>query len=307
MSLPRYPKYKDSGVEWIGEVPEHWSVSSLKRSVKEIYSGGTPESGRAEYWASREDDSIPWVAISDMTRAPVVETTEKCITPAGLASKRLRVLPAGTLLYSMYASLGKVAVLGLPVTVNQAILGIVPDSGRSAQCFLRYWLVQMESHLSLFSTSNTQNNLNAGTVRSLPLLVPPLPEQAHVASFLHRKTAKIDGLVAEQRRLIDLLKEKRQAVISHAVTKGLNLDAPMKPSGVEWLGDVPEQWRIRRVKNVSTFTTSGPRGWSECVGEEGSLFVQSGDLNDFLGVEFAGSKRVQVANDAEAARTRLYA
>ena len=77
---------------------------------------------------------------------------------------------------------------------------------------------------------------------------PPLAEQAGIAAFLDRETAKIDALVAEQRRLIELLKEKRQAVISHAVTKGLNPDAPMKPSGIEWLGDVPEHWEVTPLK-----------------------------------------------------------
>ncbi len=113
-------------------------------------------------------------------------------------------------------------------------------------------------------------------------------------------------LVGEQRRLIELLKEKRQAVISHAVTKGLNPNAPLKPSGIEWLGDVPEHWEVRRIKTVSSFIMSGPRGWSERIGEAGSLFVQSGDLNDRLEVEFATAKRVQVNDDAETTRTRLY-
>jgi type I restriction enzyme S subunit len=111
--------------------------------------------------------------------------------------------------------------------------------------------------------------------------------------------------VAEQRRLIELLKEKRQAVISHAVTKGLNPHAPMKPSGIQWLGDVPAHWQLRRVKTVSSFVTSGPRGWSERIGETGSLFVQSGDLNDQMEVEFMTAKRVQVENDAESTRTRM--
>lgn len=255
MSFPRYPNYKDSGVEWLGEVPGHWKTSRLKDSLKELYSGGTPESGNSDYWADDEGESIPWVAIGDMTRAPVVATTEKRITPAGLASKRLRVLPAGTLLYSMYASLGKVAVLGLPATINQAILGIVPDPDKADQGFLRYWLNKIESHLELFSSSNTQDNLNAGKVRSFALLVPPLPEQTQIAAFLDRETAKIDGLVAEQRRLMELLKEKRQAVISHAVTQGLNPHAPMKPSGIEWLGDVPAHWQLKPLKYLGAITS----------------------------------------------------
>ena len=132
--------------------------------------------------------------------------------------------------------------------------------------------------------------------------LPPLPEQTRIAAFLDQETAKIDALVAEQERLMELLKEKRQAVISHAVTKGLNPKAALKSSGIEWLGDVPAHWEIRRVKTVSTFTTSGPRGWSERISENGHLFIQSGDLNDSLEIKFDEAKRVQVENDAEASR-----
>ena len=137
----------------------------------------------------------------------------------------------------------------------------------------------------------------------LPL--PPFDEQSAIASFLDLETAKIDKLVGFQQRLIELLEEKRQAVISHAATKGLNPNAPIKSSGIEWFGDVPEHWQVRRVKSLSSFTTSGPRGWSERIGEIGPLFVQSGDLNDSLEIEFSKSKRVQVEENTEATRTKL--
>ena len=97
----------------------------------------------------------------------------------------------------------------------------------------------------------------------LPVAVPPEDEQSAIAAFLDRETAKIDGLVAEQRRLIELLKEKRQAVISHAVTKGLYPHVPMKPSGIEWLGDVPEHWEVkpmRMVANVVRGASPRPAG-----------------------------------------------
>jgi type I restriction enzyme S subunit len=148
-------------------------------------------------------------------------------------------------------------------------------------------------------------SISQAILKSIKCWIPPEAEQIAIAEFLDRETSKIDSLVAEQRRLIELLKEKRQAVISHAVTKGLNPHAPMKPSGIEWLGDVPEHWQLRRVKTVSSFVTSGPRGWSERIGETGSLFVQSGDLNDQMEVEFMTAKRVQVENDAESTRTRM--
>jgi len=280
MIFPRYLKYKASGVEWLGNVPEGWAVSCLKRSVKDIYSGGTPETSNPEYWAVDETDSIPWVAIGDMTRAAVVDRTDKRITRAGLASKRLRILPKGTLLYSMYASLGKVAVLDEPATINQAILGITPDSNKLTQNYLRYWLIQIERHLSLFSSSNTQDNLNAEKVRSLPILVPDREEQTAIAEFLDRETGKIDGLVAEQRRLMELLKEKRQTVISHAVTKGLNPHAPMKPSGIEWLGEVPEHWEINSFRHILDAIGDVDHFMPESV-ENGVPYLMTGDLMEF--------------------------
>jgi len=252
MSFPRYSKYKDSGVEWLGEVPEHWQVSRLKHVVANLASGGTPDTSTPRFWAEDEDQGIPWVAIGDMTRESIVRSTEKRTSPEGLAAKRLEVFPAGTLLYSMFASLGKVATLGVPATVNQAILGITPNESVLSGAYLRYWLGYLESHLGQFSSSNTQDNLNAGKVRGFPVAVPRPSEQAAIASFLDRETAKIDTLIAEEQRLIELLQEKRQAVISHAVTKGLNPDTPMKDSGIEWLGKVPDNWEVVPLKRLGS-------------------------------------------------------
>jgi len=134
---------------------------------------------------------------------------------------------------------------------------------------------------------------------------PSIGDQVVIANFLDRETCKIDALVEEQEKLVALLKEKRQALISHAVTKGLYPNVAMKDSGIEWLGDVPLHWEIRRIKNVSDFVTSGPRGWSERITDEGALFIQSGDLNDRLQIDFARAKRVSIVDDAEAVRTQL--
>jgi restriction endonuclease S subunit len=223
MSFPRYPAYKPSGVEWLGEVPEHWEVKQLKHCIHRLGSGGTPESGKPEYWADTElDDSIPWVAIGDMSSVSIVRSTAKALSLAGLKEKNLEIFPAGSLLYSIYASLGKVSVLGINAAFNQAILAIIPNLDLVAQTFLKYWLESIERHLSYYSSSNTQANLNAAKVLAYPVAVPNKDEQARIATFLDHETAKIDALIAEQQRLIELLQEKRQAVISHAVTKGLN-------------------------------------------------------------------------------------
>jgi type I restriction enzyme S subunit len=227
--LPENPPLKPSGIEWLGDIPAHWGVSRLKYCVANIFSGGTPESGNDEYWAWDDDEGIPWVAIADMTRSPVVTNTDRRITRAGLASKRLQILPAGTLLYSMYASLGKVATLRVAATMNQAILGIVPDERRVVQAFLRCWLQHIEAHLEQFSSSNTQDNLNAGKVRAMPLFLPDVPEQRLIADFLDRETVKLDALVAKVKAAIERLQEYRAALITAAVTGKIDVRGEVDP------------------------------------------------------------------------------
>ena len=278
MSFPTYPAYKDSGVDWLGEVPLGWRVGNLKHALVELVSGGTPESNNSAYWS--DGDGIPWVAISDMTRGSIVDSTAKSLTEAGLKSKGLRVIPAGGLLYSIYASIGKVAVLGLNAATNQAILGLMLDSQVAEQSFIKWWLVSLEGWVKTMASSNTQDNLNAEKVRNLPLVFPSLLEQAQVAHFLDHQTARIDALIEEQQRLIELLKEKRQAVISHAVTKGLDPTVPMKNSGVEWLGEVPAHWQVGALGYFAGIDTGATpdRGNPEYWGGD-IPWIKTGEVN----------------------------
>ena len=129
---------------------------------------------------------------------------------------------------------------------------IAPDAcGRYA-----YYLA-LNIPFDYYSTNTALPSMTKGALSAHMVSRPTLPEQTQIAAFLDRETAKIDSLVAEQRRLMELLKEKRQAVISHAVTRGLNPDVPLKPSGIEWQGDVPEHWSILKLKDVVSFCGGG--------------------------------------------------
>ena len=129
-------------------------------------------------------------------------------------------------------------------------------------------------------------SISQGILKGAKCRLPPLPEQTAIAEFLDRETGKIDGLVAEQRRLMELLKEKRQAVISHAVTKGLNPHAPMKPSGIEWLGDVPEGWEVKRLKHLGEsiigLTYSPAAGLAAFGAEHARTDVRQPDLDSSI-------------------------
>ena len=120
-----------------------------------------------------------------------------------------------------------------------------------------------------------------------------------------KKTAEIDEAITKKQRLIKLLKEQKALLINQAVTKGLNLNVPMRESGVEWIGKVPAHWEVRKAKHLSNFVTSGPRGWAEYYTEEGSFFLQSGNLNDSVGIELERANRVTPPENAEGRRTRL--
>ncbi|MFA1562215.1 restriction endonuclease subunit S [Aliivibrio fischeri] len=253
-----YPEYKDSEVKWLGNLPNSWYESSLKYLLSSVIAGGTPDSSNEIYW-TESGNGTPWVSIADITKNTLITSTNKDVTNLGMLAKNLKLLPKGTILYSIFASLGKIAVANKPLVTNQAILGLTPNK-KVNNSFLCFWLSQLESHLSLFSTSNTQDNLNAEKVGNLPVFVPSLNEQTQIAAFLDHETAKIDTLIEKQQQLIELLKEKRQAVISHAVTKGLNPDAQMKDSGVEWLGEVPEHWVVAQLKFNTELMQTGPFG-----------------------------------------------
>ena len=239
--------------------------------------GGTPDSSSESNWTD-SGEGIPWVSIADITRSFEIKNTIKDVTRKGMLSKNLKVLPVDTVLYSIYASLGKVAVTKVPLVTNQAILGLETRKQLDSS-FLVFWLIHIQPLLSLYSTSNTQENLNAEKVGNLPLYIPSLIEQKRIASFLDYEAAKIDILIEKQQRLIELLTEKRQAVISHAVTKGLNPDVPMKDSGVEWLGEVPGHWEVGYLGYYATLETGATPSRANLKYWNGNIpWVKTGEI-----------------------------
>ena len=188
---------------WLGPLPGNSQLGRLKFGLAGMQAGGTPDTGTAEFWSVR---GTPWVTITDMSNNDSVESTEKCVTAAGISSKRLSVLPPGTLLYSMYASLGHVAELGIPAATNQAILGLEVNARLNKR--YAYWqLKALQPYLNETAASNTQDNLNAEKVKNLPFAFLPLAEQTRIANFLDEQTARIDALIAEKERLVDRLAE----------------------------------------------------------------------------------------------------
>jgi len=249
-----YPSYKDSGVEWIGEIPSGWRKSKLKYELKKILTGGTPNTSNEHYWT--DVDGINWISISDMTSNPKgVTSSKKQITLEGLNSKNLKILPSDSLIYSIYGSIGKVNRIKIESSIHQGILGLITDKELKTK-FLEYYLNFLYKDIRSFSSGTTQDNLNQEKVNNFEITIPPLQEQQQISDYLDYKTSKIDKLIEKTQQKIELLKEQRTSLINTTVTKGLNPDVEMKNSGVEWIGDIPSGWDVKPLKYVSNYNTN---------------------------------------------------
>ena len=252
--MKTYNKYKDSGIEWIGEIPNGWEISKIKYVTYNLVSGGTPLTSNEEYWTD-SNEGISWVSIADMTKDFKIRKTNKRITKKGLDDRGLKLLPKGTLIYSIFATLGKVCQLEIEATTNQAILGIFERADKVNKDFLKYFLFDFEKDINSLSSSNTQENLNSTKVENIKILLPPLQEQEAITKYLDNKTQQIDKLIENTQNQIEELKEYEKSLINKCVTKGLNENVKLKDSGIEWIGEIPEDWEVKRIKNKYNVVT----------------------------------------------------
>lgn len=283
----RYPAYGDSGVEWLGEVPAGWALCPLGRLTSKIGSGKTPNGGAETYL----DEGVVFVRSQNVYDDGLRLDEVVCISKkTDEEMSNSRVHANDILLNITGASLGRTCVVpdGFPpANVNQHVC-ILRLKDLLSVPFVAMALKSPETKMQIASclTGAARDGLNFEQVADIELILPSLPEQTAIAAFLDRETAKIDGLVAEQRRLIGLLGEKRQAVISLSVTKGLNPKAPLKPSGIDWLGDVPEAWEVCSLKHVTHEKCDGPFGSglkSDHYTDEGTRVIR---LQNIKAIEF---------------------
>lgn len=246
-----YPEYKDSGVEWLGDIPIHWIVRRLKHTAS--IQSGIP---KGKNLTDKTTISVPMLRVANVQDGylNLDDIHQIDIEPHELERYSLR---KGDVLMNEGGDndkLGRGAVWQgeIEPCIHQNHVFVIRTENIEPE-----WLQQlMQSSYAKFyfySVAKQSTNLasiSSSNIKETPLFIPPKPERIKVLSFLNYETARIDRLISQQQRLIELLKEKRQAVISHAVTKGLNPDTPMKDSGIEWLGQVPEHWGESPLKNI---------------------------------------------------------
>ena len=276
--ITTHAECKDSGAEWLGSVPKHWDIVKFRHHFQESPEKISNEvvgvmlsvSGYRGIEIKQYDDEIRRRSLADLLNYRIVR-------------------PSQLVVNSMW--------------LNAAGLGVSSFEGHVSPAYRSYWIsdafcLRYVHHLLRssvyvdFYTSRVQgirpNSLQLGRrdLMNLMVLLPPKDEQKQIAAFLDFETAKIDALIEKQQQLIALLGEKRQAVISHAVTKGLNPDAPMRDSGVEWLGEVPEHWNVSRIKHLCYVNDGNhgeeyPKADDYADEEDGVPFIRGGNMQDF--------------------------
>jgi type I restriction enzyme S subunit len=271
-----YPEYKDTGITWLPSIPENWQVLPLKLVLASKVKDGPHETPKFL------DEGIPFFSVDGIQGCKLVFEGCRYISQEDHDRFSMKCLPKfGDVLLGKAASVGKVAFVDTKEEFNvwSPLAVLTPKSVKLGK-FIFYSLQStwLQAQCDVNSNSNTQKNLSMGVIDNLSFAIPSDAVADKIACFLDHETAKIDTLIDKQKQLIKLLKEKRQAVISHAVTKGLNPDAPMRDSGVEWLGEVPEHWIVTKAKFLYDFVTSGSRGWADYYSDNGPLFFRIANL-----------------------------
>ena len=291
-AFPRYKKYKDSGVECLGEIPAHWEVSKSRWIWKEV-----------EDLSEKGDEQL--LSISQYTGVTPTIADSRSESLVGYR----RCKPNDLAMNIMLAWQGGLGVSNYDGIVSPAYAVFRLQSYGHNAHYLGY-LYRTKLYLDEFGRHSTgivpsRWRLYPDKFGHIVTLLPPKSEQDRIVTFLDGKTAEIDTLIAKEQRKIELLDEQKAILINRAVTQGLNPKAPLKDSGIDWIGQIPVHWEILRVKHCSLYFTSGSRGWGDYYADEGDAFLQSGDLTDNCTISLSGVKRVKLPRRAEGLRTRL--
>lgn len=307
MKFAKYSSYKDSGFNWIGEIPTNWGIKRVGHHIDFI----TGFAFKSEHFSF--DSGIKLVRGDNVTEGMLRWGDKTRYWPVISNDIKQYLLCEKDILIGMDGSkVGKNHTLvqrdDLPLLLVQRVARLRTDE----QLNYKYLYHLISSNLfkvwvALVKTDPAIPHISPADIKGFPLPFPSIDEQQKIANFLDHETANIDTLIDKQEKLIELLKEKRQAVISHAVTKGLNPDAPMKYSGVEWLGEVPEHWTVGRVKNLAKLISKGttPSTIGGDFIDEGIRFLKGENIGKSLFVNPSPTFYISEEVDAQLSRSRL--
>jgi type I restriction enzyme S subunit len=271
---PRYPAYRPSGVAWLGPIPAHWEVAALKHSCLQSALYGANEA--AECYS---DQGARFIRTTDIGEWGELKADGAVYIDA--AKVRDYMLKDGDLLLSRSGTIGRAFIYQSRRHGDCAYAGYLVRfvAGPSLNPWYAFYFTKSQAFADWLSNSviqSTIGNVNGSKYANMPLLSPPVPEQQAIAAFLNREMARLDALLAAKQRLLDLLAEKRAALITRAVTRGLDSSIPLKESGVAWLGQIPAHWEVKKLKCVATLK-SGDAITAEDMKEDDRFPVYGGN------------------------------
>ena len=274
-----YLSYETSSREWLREVPEHWETTTIRRYCR-VFSGATPDRANPNYW---NGGTIPWIASGDVNLRRIVKA-QQFISEAGYKASSTRYINPGSLVLALAGqgrTKGMVATVECRTTCNQSLAAIEPSHQLSNYNFLAYFLESRYADIRALVGNGLRDGLNLEHIRGIQTPLPPLDEQAAIVRYLDKADQQIQAYISAKEKLIALLEELRQAIIHQAVTRGLDPNVRLKPSSVEWLGDVPEHWEVRDIKSIAEIKrgkfTHRPRN-DPSLYDGPYPFIQTGDI-----------------------------
>lgn len=244
-----YPAYKDSGVEWLGRVPENWDIRAVKTLARLDGGSGFPEDEQGQ-----SEHSIPFFKVAELVSN--LQTTDNTVSEATAKRLGAKIFQPNTLVFAKVGAallLNRRCLLEVAACLDNNMMALSPTSCSPRWLFWVFSIIDM----GLIANPGAVPSINQEQVGNIRLCVPSLDEQLHIVARLDRETARLDALVEKKTRFIELLHEKRQALITHAVTKGLDPNVKMKDSGVEWLGEVPEHWLVTTISRLFEIKAGG--------------------------------------------------
>lgn len=242
---------KDSGIEWIGEIPDDWKIFHFKYIVKEKIDnrGRTPE-------IDENDIGIPIIELDAIgNKNPDVEKASKFISEESYKKYIRKGLKSGDVLFGTVGSVGKCSIVPneFNYCIAQNIVGYRFNNEQDSLFWYYYFKSEPFKHMYMqFNKGNIQNSIKISDMERGVLVIPPLKEQQFIANFLDKKCAEIDSLYTDIEKQIEILEEYKKSIITEAVTKGLDPDAEMKDSGIEWIGKIPKNWKTNKIKYLFT-------------------------------------------------------
>ena len=253
--MKRYEIYKDSGIQWVGEIPSHWDSNKLK-FFADISTGTTPSTANEEYWNEATEN---WYTPADFNEGDIhLNGSSRKVSAMAFEKSACKVFKKNVVLVvGIGATLGKIGFSRVECSANQQI-NAIEFYDNVYPLFGAYYLSSLKEVMKSLASAATLAIMNQSVTGSIPFVCPTLAEQKNIATYLDHKVGQIDATIAEKEQMLEDLKAYRSSIISEAVTKGLDKNVEMKESGVEWIGMIPKHWNINKLKffaDISTGTT----------------------------------------------------